>query len=205
MTNKLSQKPHLTGRRIELHPFNEKATEAMLHILRESEVLIKTGSISSAEETNTMSDEDIRSWYAGRNDQTARLDLAIYSPELDEYVGEVVFNDYSPANKSVNYRIAIGSRGRGRGYGTEATQLMINYGFQELEFNRIELEVYEFNAVARHVYTSCGFVTEGRRRQALYLNGRYYDAIIKSILRSDWLETKTPRGWMHCNPLKIAV
>lgn len=201
----MSYKPTLTGRTIELHPFNDRATQAMLGILRESEVLIKTGTVSSSIADNDFTDQQLLDWYATRNDQTDRLDLAIYSPELDEYVGEVVFNDFSAANNSTGYRIAIGRRGRGRGFGTEATQLMVNYGFAELGLNRIELEVFEFNSVARHVYTSCGFVAEGRRRQALMLDGKYYDAIVKSILRDEWLESKTPQGKTRCSRPTITV
>ena len=194
MTPDLSHKPTLTGRTIELRPFNHRAAQAMLGILRESEVLIKTGTVSSSLAENNLTDQQILDWYARCNEQTDRLDLAIYAPEHDEYVGEVVFNDFSPANNSVNYHIAIGRRGRGRGFGTEATQMMISYAFERLGLNRIELEVYEFNSVARHVYTSCGFMTEGRRRQALLLDGTYYDSFIKSILSSDWSATKTPHG-----------
>lgn len=201
----MSYKPTLTGRTIELHPFNDRAAHAMLSILRESEVLIKTGTVSSSMADNGFTDQQLLDWYATRNGEPDRLDLAIYSTELDKYVGEVVFNDYSPANRSANYRIAIGRRGRGRGFGTEATQLMIRYAFEELDLNRVELEVYEFNSVARHVYTSCGFVTEGRRRQALLLDGIYYDAIVKSILKDEWLEAKTPQGKTRCSKPFITI
>lgn len=182
-----SHKPTLTGTLIELHPFNDEATESMLEILMDPEVLIKTGSVNSAQEAESNPHgHDYKSWYAARNEQTDRLDLAIYDKTAQQYVGEVVFNDYDPKNKSVNYRIAIGEKGRGKGLGTEATKLMIDYGFEELGLNRISLEVYDFNKRARYVYSSCGFVSEGRLREALYYNGEYHDAIIKSIIRSDW-------------------
>lgn len=180
-------KPTLTGSLVELRPFNEQANSAMLDILCDPEVLIKTGSVHSQQEAKAPYPRAAASqWYATRNVQRDRLDLAVFDLEEQAYVGEVVFNDYSAQNKSVSYRIALGERGRGRGFGTEATLLMIQYGFEILGLNRIELEVYDFNKRARYVYASCGFVTEGRRRQALYCDGKYHDALIKSILRADW-------------------
>lgn len=186
-------KPTLTGHLVELRPFNEEATHAMLDILKDPEVLIKTGSVSSNEDVNTeSSNEETRRWYETRNTQKGRLDLAIFCKKTQQYVGEVVFNDYDPKNHSVNYRIAIGEKGRGRGLGTEATKLMVDYGFTELKLNRISLEVFEFNKRARYVYSSCGFVTEGRLRQALYFNGTYHDALLKSVIREDWEATQNP-------------
>lgn len=184
-------KPTLTGHLVELRPFNKEATRAMLDILKDPEVLIKTGSVSSSEEVNTeSSNEETRRWYETRNTQKGRLDLAIFCKKTQQYVGEVVFNDYDPKNHSVNYRIAVGEKGRGRGLGTEATKLMVDYGFTELSLNRISLEVFEFNKRARYVYSSCGFVTEGRLRQALYFNGTYHDALLKSVIREDWEATQ---------------
>lgn len=185
-------KPTLTGSLVELRPFNEESAASMLEILHDTEVLMKTGTVQSAEQAQDSKELDTHRWYETRNEQTNRLDLAIYCKATQQYVGEVVFNEYDPHNKSVNYRIAIGEKGRGRGLGTEATRLMVDYGFQELDLHRISLEVFDFNKRARYVYSSCGFVTEGRLRDTLFYNGEYHDSIIKSILRSDWEAIRNP-------------
>lgn len=205
MPSPLAHKPTLTGSRIQLRPFNDQAIEAMLQILQEPEVLVKTGSVSSSDQKQDLDQEAVRAWYSRRNDKKNRLDLAIYIPETDQYVGEVVFNEYDARNKSVNYRIAIGQGGRNRGYGTEATKLMVDYGFEQLGLNRIELEVLDFNARARHVYTSCGFVAEGRRRQAYLLDGQYHDAVLKSVLRSDWEASRSLAGHLTLGPNEVEI
>lgn len=205
MPSPLAHKPTLAGPRIQLRPFNDQAIEAMLQILQEPEVLVKTGSVSSSDQKQDLDQEAVRAWYSRRNNKKNRLDLAIYIPETDQYVGEVVFNEYDARNKSVNYRIAIGQGGRNRGYGTEATKLMVDYGFEQLGLNRIELEVLDFNARARHVYTSCGFVAEGRRRQAYLLDGQYHDAVLKSVLRSDWEEARSLAGHLTLGPNEVEI
>jgi RimJ/RimL family protein N-acetyltransferase len=50
----------------------------------------------------------------------------------------------------------------------------------------VYLHVYEFNRRAIRAYEKCGFVLEGRLRQARYSEGKYHDVLILSILRPEW-------------------
>jgi RimJ/RimL family protein N-acetyltransferase len=78
----------------------------------------------------------------------------------------------------------------GKGFGTESMKLLIEYGFNTLNLNRIELDTYEFNVRAFKSYKKAGFIEEGRKRKAVYVNGKYHDRIILSILRHEWQEKK---------------
>ena len=206
MTSPLVAKPILRGSKVELRPLDDRAIDAMIGILQEPDVLIKTGTAHSRiTETHSFDEARTREWYGRRNEKQNRLDLAIYIPELDQYVGEVVFNEYDPNNLSVNYRIAIGKAGQNKGYGTEATKLMVDYGFEHLGLNRIELEVYDFNARARHVYTSCGFVPEGRRREALCIDGTFHDALLKAVIRKDWEAARSVNGYLQLSETHVAI
>jgi RimJ/RimL family protein N-acetyltransferase len=72
------------------------------------------------------------------------------------------------------------------GCGTEATRLTRKHGFETLNLNRIYLYVFETNLGAVRVYEKAGLVHEGKLRQSIYRNGRYIDAFLMSILRSEW-------------------
>lgn len=48
-----------------------------------------------------------------------------------------------------------------QGYGSEASGLILDYGFSKLGLHRVELLVLEFNKRARRVYEKLGFVVEG--------------------------------------------
>lgn len=85
----------------------------------------------------------------------------------------------------MNFRIALLPHAVGRGYGTEATRAVVDHGFAVLGLHRIELEVYAFNPRAQRVYENCGFVVEGRRRDALCWEGTWYDAITMAVLETD--------------------
>lgn len=194
MTDALSKgfahKPRLAGELIELCPFDDEAAEALISMLDEPESLKLTGSVNSWEQAlagSGLDEATTRNWYATRNAQTDRLDLAIYSRELQCYVGEIVLNELDEANCSANLRIFIGKAGQNRGYGTEAIRLLLPYAFGHLPLHRIELEVYAFNPRAQHVYETCGFRVEGVRRDALRFDDAYVDVIIMSVLAHEIL------------------
>jgi RimJ/RimL family protein N-acetyltransferase len=90
-------------------------------------------------------------------------------------------------NRVGNCGIVIGEKEyQGRGYGTEAMKLLVSYGFNTLNLNRIELETYSFNTRAFKSYLRVGYKEEGRRRQAIYVDGEYYDSIFFGILKEEW-------------------
>ncbi len=94
----------------------------------------------------------------------------------------------------INWKIRLGKLGtvigdedrRGKGYGTEALRLLIDYAFGILGLERLELEVYAENKRAARCYEKAGFVFEGTRRHAAMVNGRYADVHMMSVIREDW-------------------
>jgi RimJ/RimL family protein N-acetyltransferase len=85
------------------------------------------------------------------------------------------------------------SRGRGRGFGTEATRLICEYGFFFRNLHSIKVEVHEYNGAARRMYERLGFKTVGRLRGANLLNDHRYDEIIMDLLRSEFELTHIAR------------
>ncbi|WP_371413714.1 GNAT family N-acetyltransferase [Virgibacillus sp. Bac330] len=65
---------------------------------------------------------------------------------------------------------------------------IINYGFEQLNLHRIELEVFDFNTRARKSYEKLGFKQEGIRREVLFYDGEYHHAIMMSILKDEYLK-----------------
>ena len=87
--------------------------------------------------------------------------------------------------------ITIGEKEyQGKGYGTEAMEVLLEYGFKTVNLNRIQLRVYEFNSRAIKSYNKIGFVEEGRMRQGIFIKGKYHDIIFMSILQEEWLKEK---------------
>ena len=75
---------------------------------------------------------------------------------------------------------------RRKGFGTEASRLICEYGFFFRNLHSIKVEVHEYNGAARRVYERLGFKTVGRLRGANLLNNRRYDEIIMDMLHSEF-------------------
>ena len=85
------------------------------------------------------------------------------------------------------FGIAIGEKDYwSKGYGTEAAQLLINYGFQQLNLHRISSSAWAFNERSIKLHKKVGFREEGRLRQAVFKNGQYHDQVEFGILREEW-------------------
>ena len=75
---------------------------------------------------------------------------------------------------------------RSNGYGTESLRLLLDYGFNYLNLNNIHLGVKAFNERAIACYKKVGFKEYGRRREAYFLNGKYYDDVFMDILAREF-------------------
>ncbi|MFI9383746.1 GNAT family N-acetyltransferase [Kutzneria sp. NPDC052558] len=180
------EKPVLSGESVVLRPVIADDAADMLEVLvADGDVLRLTGS------HGTLSPDDLepmREWYGSRAEHHDRLDLAVVDRATGRYVGEVVLNELDPNNNSCSFRIALGAQGQDRGFGTEATRLVLRYAFERVGLHRISLEVYAFNPRARRVYEKVGFRHEGVLRDALLWEGERFDAHVMSILAPEWAE-----------------
>lgn len=103
------------------------------------------------------------------------------------YIGGCGLNNVDWKNRVAVVGIFIGDKDYwGKGYGSDAMEVLINFIFDEMNLNRIMLNVYSFNSRAIKSYEKCGFVKEGVLRQALYKGGQYHDEVIMSILKEDY-------------------
>lgn len=134
----------------------------------------------------TFSRKEIEDYIRNSRTDESRAAFAIVKLEDDGIVGEVVLNEISRNNRSANFRIFVADRYVGRGYGSEATRLALDYGFGMLNLHRIELDVYTINERAIHVYEKAGFKREGTKRENWYFDHQYYDSVVMSILEDEY-------------------
>lgn len=72
------------------------------------------------------------------------------------------------------------------GYANDAAKLLINYGFDTLNLNKIWMELYEFDEMKISFFTEKhSFKVDGKLRQNCYESGKYYDSFIISLLKND--------------------
>lgn len=188
MQSDFAVKPTLIGARATLRPFRDGDLPAMRAAVADPEVRRLTGSVHTSTEADAapLAGEELRRWYASRNEQPDRLDLALVDNATGRCVGEAVLNEWDAADERCNFRILIGPDGRDRGLGTEATRLMLGHAFGPLGLHRVSLEVYAFNPRARRVYEKAGFVAEGVDREAFRFDGHWVDVVRMAALAHEW-------------------
>lgn len=73
-----------------------------------------------------------------------------------------------------------------QGYGSEAINWVLEWGFQMAGLHRIGIESYSWNDGAGRLYERLGFIQEGRRREALWYHGGWHDIVMYSLLEGEW-------------------
>ncbi|MBT3465410.1 GNAT family N-acetyltransferase [archaeon] len=106
-------------------------------------------------------------------------------------IGGLDLREIDSINRTASLGIIIGEKEYwDKGYGTESTKLLLDYGFNILNLNNIMLEVFDFNPRAIRVYEKCGFKIIGKRRKSKFFNGKYYDEIFMDILAKEFNNLK---------------
>lgn len=134
-----------------------------------------------------MPSEQIRRFFEARVAGPGSLALAIHLRDSGRLIGTCALSQLDGDNGSALFHITIGERDCwGRGYGSEATALMLEHAFANLGLHRVALSVFSFNVRALRAYRRLGFITEGRAREAIWRDGRFWDEILMSMLEDDW-------------------
>jgi RimJ/RimL family protein N-acetyltransferase len=117
--------------------------------------------------------------------------FSIHTLSDDRIIGNLDLSGIDWTARSAWLGIGIGERDLwGKGYGSEATGLLIRFAFEQLNLNRISLNVFEYNQRGYKAYQKLGFVEEGRLRQYMQRGGERYDIIYMGLLREAWEATQ---------------
>jgi len=176
----LEHQPTLVGKLVRLEPMGPEHFEGLWPMFADEE------GRSSSDPMAQFTREQVRLGMARARERHDRADWAIVAVEEETILGEVVLFELDEDNESMVFRIAlVGPSVFDQGYGTEATRLVRDFAFEQLELHRLSLEVFDDNPRARRVYEKCGFLIEGVRRDAQRIDGSWHDAIEMALLDSD--------------------
>lgn len=125
-----------------------------------------------------------------------RYHFVICRLDTSEPIGTISLFHLDQTNGSAGVGISIGEKDLwGRGYGTDAMNALLDFGFGELRLERVWLDVYDFNTRARRSYEKSGYATEGVQRHAHFSRGQFRDVVLMAILRNDWEALERKRSW----------
>jgi len=154
----------LESERLYLRPLCELDAPIMLENTIDEEIRYMTG-------TNSIfSLEQIKSHIENIKHDSSRYDFAICLKNTDEMIGELSIFDIDEENKKAGFRISMASISlTGKGYGTEAIKIILSFVFEQLQLNRLQLEVFSHNLRGIRAYEKVGFIKEGVLRQSFTL------------------------------------
>ena len=124
-------------------------------------------------------------WEQYLKDETVRL-FVIETPE-GEPIGTISLTLADPSDGVGELgHMLVASEHRGRGYGRLATNMLLQYAFDELGLQRVFLEVMEENQLAINLYQRCGLVIEKMLRGTYAIDGELRNKAVMVILKEEW-------------------
>lgn len=98
-------------------------------------------------------------------------------------IGVINLSSHDSQNRSADFSIRIGeSTDQGRGFGTQAIKLLIDFCWKDINLHRLSLTVFSDNSRAISSYKKAGFVFEGELREAAFISGGWRNLTVMSIL-----------------------
>jgi diamine N-acetyltransferase len=168
------------GKLVELSPLTDADSDAMLRWINDRDLVLLNSAFRPVDEAHH------REWFNSIRKRSDVVIFGIRALEGGRLVGSCQLLGISPTHRKAELQIRIGEAdARGRGYGREGVDLLLDFAFNDLNLNRVELTVLDGNEPALKTYLSAGFKTEGTLRQGAYIDGKYVDLIVMAILGSE--------------------
>jgi [ribosomal protein S5]-alanine N-acetyltransferase len=173
----------LKGERIHLRALMEKDLNSYyLQWLNDEEVC---RSNSHAVFPNT--EQKMKSYFDNLQNQQQHVVLAIVHTESERHIGNVSLQNINWVSRNGEFAILLGDKDYwGGGYGEEAAQLIVDYGFSRLNLHRIYCGTFEDNEGMKKLAARLEMKQEGLRREAVYKNGTYHNVLEFGVLKSEY-------------------
>jgi RimJ/RimL family protein N-acetyltransferase len=123
-------------------------------------------------------------WWDSLGKDPSKVVFAIRKIDHPAIVGYVQITGINGTHRSAEIGIRIGSeKERGQGFGKEALRLAVDFCWDHLNLNRVQLVVFKHNLRAVSAYKAAGFKKEGVLRKAAFIGGAWVDLVPMAILR----------------------
>ncbi len=171
--------PTLRGRRVMLSPLSDGDADALFRWINDRALVERSSPFTP------VAWEDHVRWLSTVREADDIAAFGLHEPPDGRLVGSSQLVGIDRARRSAELRIRIGeAAARGRGLGTEAVELLVRFGHEDLGLDRVWLEVFTTNLPAIGAYEKAGFIREGERRAAAVIGGRPHDVLVMAHGRS---------------------
>lgn len=174
---------NILGDKIFLRAISMKDANLLMELLNDAETEKMLGGSSFP-----VSLEGQEKWIAAQTGRTDILRCVVALKDSEDGIGTVILSDIDVKNGVAQVHIKMDKQqGRGKGYGTDALNAIVNYAFDEMRLNCIYADVLEYNSASQKLFEKCGFHKDGILRSRVYKGGAYINVISYSRLKEDSL------------------
>jgi RimJ/RimL family protein N-acetyltransferase len=180
--------PVLTGERVILRRPRLEDFEARLRLGTDADIIRMYG--GNRNDVQPMTEETAKRWVQRLLDQKYAWVI-----EVGSLIGQIRLDRVDLRDRRASLAIGIEDRGQlGIGLGTEAMALVLGYAFNVLKLHRVSVRVVDYNLRAIRAYQKCGFVVEGREREAAFVDGTWHDDVMMAILDQEYMAIHRSRA-----------
>ena len=173
---------NILGEKVVLGPLRRDLVPLYLKWINDFEVVRFLG--AAARPTSLEAEEE---WYSRASKAENQASFTIYEKARLRPIGNTSLGKINHTHRTAEFGIMIGDKESwGKGYGTEVTRLMLEYGFTCLGLHNVHLWVNSANERGIRAYQRAGFRMAGRLRQNLRLGGQPYDDILMDCLATEF-------------------
>lgn len=184
----MKERAVLQGARVTLRPPVASDRDDRLEIGRVAEYIYMCGGDPSQIKPFTTRDAD--GWYRRIADEPHGWCVEAEG----RCIGSARLHSVDMEHRRARYAVGLFDPAHwGKGYGTEATRLVLAHAFDCLGLHRVDLRVLEHNQRAIACYERCGFVHEGIERESALIAGRWHSDVFMSILEEEY--RRVGKGW----------
>lgn len=183
MVSMILPPPTLETERLQLRPFADADAEDLFALQSNAHVLRYWDSPPWADRSS------VARFLAGCRrmaEEGSGARVAIERTCDQMFVGWCTFNSWNPEFRSGSLGYCLNEAAWGRGYATEAAQVLLQWAFDTLDLNRVQAETDTRNLASARVLEKLGFVREGTLREDCIVNGDVSNSWVYGLLRRDW-------------------
>ncbi|MFC9558107.1 GNAT family N-acetyltransferase [Agromyces sp. NPDC056965] len=176
--------PTLEAERLRLRPFDDADADDLYALQSDAHVLRYWDSPPWTDR------DSVARFMAGCRrmaDEGSGARVAIERTSDRAFVGWCTFNSWNPDFRSASLGYCLDQAAWGHGYATEAARVLLRWGFDTLDLNRVQAETDTRNAASARVLEKLGFQREGTLREDCIVNGDVSDSWVYGLLRRDWV------------------
>ena len=140
--------------------------------------------------------KDTEEWFAGLSCNSANQRFVVET-KAQGMIGTANLSAIDWKNRNAFHGVMIGQKSnRGKGHGVDAVMALMRYAFDELGMARLDTDIIEHNEPSLKMHVEkCGWVVEGRKANAYFRQGRYWEKVLLGITRERYREFVAASGY----------